>query len=502
MPELVVGPLLRYADETSATVWVETSEPGTVRVLDRAAETFSAHGHHYALVEIDGLAPGARLPYTVSLNGETVWPLTADGPPSMIRTIDPAKPYRVVFGSCRAAEAPTVGSDVLRIYADRLAAKPEEEWPDTLLMLGDQVYADEVDDFEGYAELYRAAWTEPLVRWLLSTIPTAMILDDHDLCDDWNTSQAWRDAMQSRPGWQDKVKAGLGSYWIYQHLGNLAKPDAVLTGIREGGGAYLDEFAVRADQEPTSYSWSYSRDIGGTRLIVLDSRCSRALEPGRRAILDEVEWAWFESQAVGGMEHLLIATSLPVFLPYGVHYGEAWNEAVCAGVWGKRWARFGERIRQAVDLEHWAAFRSSFVAMSRIVREIALGRRGTPPSSVLFLSGDVHFSYVARLKLPGRVAQIVCSPMRNPLPNALKWINRVAAVIGSGWLTRGLAKSAKVSSAPVRWRIEDDLNFTNSLGRLELSGDSATLRWFPDRPANPNKSLSRYRRKPIVVGPE
>ena len=86
-------------------------------------------------------------------------------------------------------------------------------------MLGDQVYADdpseqiverlherheqqgrdvdnEVDgeilDFEEYTWLYEEAWMEPSVRWLLSTVPTAMLLDDHDLRDDWNTSMSWR----------------------------------------------------------------------------------------------------------------------------------------------------------------------------------------------------------------------------------------------------------------------------------------------------------------------
>ncbi|MGW1633884.1 hypothetical protein, partial [Streptomyces anthocyanicus] len=29
------------------------------------------------------------------------------------------------------------------------------------------------------------------VRWLLSTVPSCMIFDDHDVIDDWNTSAAW-----------------------------------------------------------------------------------------------------------------------------------------------------------------------------------------------------------------------------------------------------------------------------------------------------------------------
>ena len=53
---LVLGPLVRYVDETSASLWVETRDAGrvTVRVEGRSwhARTFRVHGHHYALVVV------------------------------------------------------------------------------------------------------------------------------------------------------------------------------------------------------------------------------------------------------------------------------------------------------------------------------------------------------------------------------------------------------------------------------------------------------------------
>jgi hypothetical protein len=60
---LVLGPMLRYVDETSATVWVRTADAVTVTV-ERAgrvwsARTFAVHGAHYALVVLDGLTPGS-----------------------------------------------------------------------------------------------------------------------------------------------------------------------------------------------------------------------------------------------------------------------------------------------------------------------------------------------------------------------------------------------------------------------------------------------------------
>ena len=107
------------------------------------------------------------------------------------------------------------------------AKAADDELPHLLLLLGDQVYADEltdetkravaarrditsgpgaqVADFEEYTWLYQESWQDPEVRWLLSTVPSAMIFDDHDVHDDWNTILAGRDiddaptAMVSTP---------------------------------------------------------------------------------------------------------------------------------------------------------------------------------------------------------------------------------------------------------------------------------------------------------------
>lgn len=55
MAELLLGPLLRYAGETEALVWVETDSPCSVEVLDCRARTFEVEGHHYAIVHCAGL---------------------------------------------------------------------------------------------------------------------------------------------------------------------------------------------------------------------------------------------------------------------------------------------------------------------------------------------------------------------------------------------------------------------------------------------------------------
>jgi hypothetical protein len=113
----------------------------------------------------------------------------------------PGPPVRLAFGSCRATlphDPPYTLSkdrddrgrevDALLALVARLRTQPPREWPDALLLLGDQIYADQVSpeterlinerrgrddasahdpsqgdvaDFEEYTWLYREAWSDP-----------------------------------------------------------------------------------------------------------------------------------------------------------------------------------------------------------------------------------------------------------------------------------------------------------------------------------------------------
>lgn len=520
-PELVLGPLLRYAGEDAATVWVETDAPCEVEVLGRRARTFHVAGHHYALVAIEGLAPGETHEYTVTLDGEQRWPLPGM-PASRIRTLDPEKRLSVAFGSCRVA-APHegrwvlertedrlgLGVDALAALAHRMRDQQPPEWPSLLLLLGDQVYADNVApetrefirsrrsmqeppgesvaDFEEYAHLYREAWSEPLIRWLLSTVPSAMIFDDHEVIDDWNTSEAWKREMAAQPWWPERITGAFMSYWLYQHLGNLSpqelRADRLFTQVHavEDAAPLLREFALEADRTTAGSRWSYSRQLGRSRLIVIDSRAGRLMHGDRREMVDDAEWRWIDEQLHGDLDHLLLATSLPFLLPRSIHELEAWDEALCAGAWGNAAARFGEWLRRAIDLEHWAAFRSSFERFCRSLREVAAGRRGRPPASIVFLSGDVHYAYLAEAEFPGepsetRLYQAVCSPLRHCLDPPLELANRIAFRRPLDWGGALVARAARVPKPPISWRMKHGPFFENEVATLELYGREARLR--------------------------
>ncbi|MEU4603696.1 alkaline phosphatase D family protein [Kribbella sp. NPDC023972] len=518
--ELRLGPLLRYVDETRATVWVETSTPGEVEILGHRARTWSVHGHHYALVRIEGLTPDSETPYEVRLDGSKVWP-PEDEPygPSLIRTPRGDGTFRLTFGSCRRS-APfdakgykEFGPDALVALAERMAAGIDEP-PDAILLLGDQVYADdpsdavleklrsahggrqgsevadEIGNFEEYTWLYDDAWTTPAVRWLFSTVPLCMLLDDHDLRDDWNTSLTWRRWVTSQPWWRDRVVGAYASYWVYQHLGNLSPEQldqdptyrAMLAIEKDDERtAYLDSFAWTADEDPASTRWSFVRDFGdatgGVRLVAIDSRCSRQLEPGERAMVDAYEWEWVRHRTVEAsrpIHHLLLASTLPFLLAPGLHHLEGWDEAISSGAWGPRGARIGEKIRQGMDLEHWASFRKSFDDVTGLLAEVAGGE--DPPESILMLSGDVHCSYLAEARLlavdhPGTaIRQLTMSPFRNPVPRHIQWANHL---LDKRWMTNllhRLARSAGVPDVAADWRITHGPWFGNGAMTLTLSG--------------------------------
>ena len=128
-----------------------------------------------------------------------------DVPFPAIHTREGERQARLVFGSCRVGapewtpytHAPSehpkgLGVDALWAYSRRLQTGAAA-WPDGLLLIGDQVYADdvppetaafirarrdidappgeEIADFEEYTRLYRESWSDPDIRWLLSTVP-------------------------------------------------------------------------------------------------------------------------------------------------------------------------------------------------------------------------------------------------------------------------------------------------------------------------------------------
>jgi PhoD-like phosphatase len=513
--------LLRFVSETQATIWLEVDSPCEVNALGSSALTFHVEGHHYAFVVVDALEPGTTYEYEVTLDGRRVWPEEgSEWPAPCLRTLAGDEDVTIVFGSCRVAvphEPPWTltkdqdkehGREIDALYAlaYRLRKLPREDWPDLLLMIGDQVYVDEdapetrkfirsrrdttrapyeeVADFEEYTHLYRETWSHEAIRWLLSTVPTAMLFDDHDTHDDWNISESWVRDMDRQPWWKPRIEGALVSYWIYQQLGNLSPAEIERRGLlkrvceADDAGPLLRHEALHADRSKGGSMWSYTRDVGRTRLVMFDSREGRVFHP-QRQMTDDHEWAWVEEHVTGGFDHLLLVDTLPMLMSPAFHYAEAWNEAVCAGAWGKRFARLGEKLRRGFDMEHWAAFQFSFHRLERLLRAVASGERGEAPATIVMLGGDIHHAYLAGAKIPGarsKVWQAVCSPFRNPLDRHERVVARMAASKPAEAAARWIAQRAGVKRPSISWELVQKPTFDNQFATIELNGRSAKMK--------------------------
>jgi hypothetical protein len=492
-------------------------------VLGARAETFAVEGHNFGLVPIEGLEPGGRYPYEVELDGERRWPLPDSKlPPSVIRTIAPGQPIDIAFGSCRVA-APCVPPytltqddsedgfefDALHVLATEMVRGSEQDWPELLMLAGDQVYVDEGApetrefirsrrgtaqppqdgpvDFEEYSRLYRESWSEPMVRWLLSTVSTSMLWDDHDIHDDWNISRSWNEEMREHDWWHRRLIAGTMSYWTYQFAGNLSPRELdendTYRRIAEGEDPteVLREFAQGTSSTEQGTRWSFCRDIGGTRIIALENRAGRVLRDDRRSIFDDDEWDWIVRHATGDFDHLVLAMSDPYLLAPAMHHLEAWNEVVCDGVWGGAAARASEKLRRAVDFDHWVLSRCHSSGCGGC-EEVGSGRRGKAPATVILLAGDVHHAYLADVAfrrdagVRSAVYQAVCSPFRNPLSSHEKRAVELAISRPAEAFARSLARAAGAPDPGLRWRLCEGPYFDNQVATLTVRDRGASLR--------------------------
>jgi hypothetical protein len=518
VPEVRVGPLLRHVGKTDATIWVETDQPCEVEVLGSSADTFEVEGHHFAVVCVQDLDPEAEHSYDVRLDGTRAWPpADYEFPWPRIRLMPCNGTLRLLFGSCRAS-APHhppytfqrwwhpkgKGIDVLRTYGMRMLRQPSALWPDALLMMGDQLYADQVndtikelvadrkvhadgpvevlEDFEEYCIGYWDAWTDPIVRWMLSTIPTAMIFDDHEINDKWNTSKAWLDEKRQTDWYETRITGGLMAYWIYQHLGNLSPAELAkdetfqqITESRQGSNA-VRQLAKDAESGRGTSRFSMCRELGPARLIVADSRTGRQLQQGQRLIMSDAEWEWINSQINGEYEYLLFASSLPFLLPYGMHHIEAWSEAVTDGAWGSRLCRLGEKVRIGANLDHWACFQRSFRLLEDLVIDVATAKRGHSPKSIVMFGGDVHHCWVSEVQLPDdaprtatKIWQVVCSGLRKELSAHERIVLRLGHTRLAELIGRTLIHTTRVGMPRLRWRPVTMPHFRNQVGTLEIA---------------------------------
>ncbi len=168
MPQLIVGPLVRAVTLDSVTIWTEwthpcevtlhitvSEQPGTQTLapLTARSSTVTIGDHHYALLQLGGLQASTWYDYHIaSRTGEEEQDSipAASALKQCFRTLDPPESgnvLRLAYGSCRKPSASE--PDALNAFGTWLIASFDERetaWPHLLLLIGDQIYA---DDFTG-----------------------------------------------------------------------------------------------------------------------------------------------------------------------------------------------------------------------------------------------------------------------------------------------------------------------------------------------------------------
>lgn len=254
-------------------------------------------------------------------------------------------------------------------------ATDDEDPPRFVLMVGDQIYADlfnrlvpfgRADTYQEFRDRYLAAFGSPNIRRLMRTLPTYMILDDHEIEDNWSQDRLRRSARTQL--FTIAIDAYLSYQWSH--------------GPRTWGRRLYYRF-----------------DCGGFPFFVLDTRTQRFLEgkPGDLAA----------NHLLGRPSH---ATAPPGQLKRLLSWlreqqrkrGDAPKFVVSSGVFVP--SPMSARTEMAADnpealekSDGWPGFPNTRAA---ILREIVESR----VQNVVFLSGDIHCANLAEIRFAGTVA--------------------------------------------------------------------------------------------------
>lgn len=281
-----------------------------------------------------------------------------------------------------------------------------------------------------------AAWlaARVAVRRVLANCVTYMVFDDHELSDDWNIARRWEDGVRNTEDGRRIVANGLAAFWAFQAWGNTPgrwSPRLVAAITDHLGTAHTKRAHRRADR--------YDRRLWNVRgwgfavpshppAFVLDTRTQRAYhgDVGAPMLMDRygLDWlamAWADLlEALPGHEDapegVIIVSATPV---YGFEPLETIQRLASFFDVLNRWFRV-IGAPAALDFESWVANEQGFGALMRTLLERMQVKR------VLFLSGDVHYSFANQARFRARLtrngtsrhrvlhaAQATASPLHN-----------------------------------------------------------------------------------------
>lgn len=287
-----------------------------------------------------------------------------------LRTRSTAKHARAyIVGSCRYLRM-TAGIASLPQLGDRIFASINQliegaQPPiSATLMTGDQIYVDDMNlfapdrEYKDILSKYRAAFSQPNIKRLMSSTSTYMILDDHEIEDNWPANASKSDSALYRNA--------MAAYELYQASHSPVHP---LTTNGQINRAVLEHY------------W-YQFSDGDIEWFVTDSRTRRNLSPDDRRILDEAQEHALLKWLINSPARVKFVVTSVMFYP--------------------------DRKRLGDDA--WKAFPEQRLRILETIRTRRI-------KNVVFVSGDVHGSLTARLTHSEdpdfEVHTVVSSPLCN-----------------------------------------------------------------------------------------
>lgn len=275
----------------------------------------------------------------------------------------------------------------------------------------------------------------PSVRKVLASVPTMMILDDHEVTDDWNREHTSVKKIYESPIGRRVSFNAMVAYALFQHWGNkpvafdaAGSPEAALLSAvtwTPGSAASPESSATRAvvgipDAPPPAPPPSSAlRDLGEPGIIRYDWTLGpQDGWPLRLVALDERTAREFHNpdQPAGRISLAGLALQLPVpppGPPAQVTVIVAPAPIIGTALWEtliQPAANLFPGGASFVDFESWSAATANF--------EDLLARLAAY-APVVVLSGDVHYGFSGALTYrsaggdPAHIAQFTCSAAKN-----------------------------------------------------------------------------------------
>ena len=193
-------------------------------------------------------------------------------------------------------------------------------------------------------------------------------------------------------------------------------------------------------------------------------------------MVDDEEWEWvIDACRAPTSITCSIGTSLPVFVPVGLHDLQVWSERDLR----RRVGPPGPQVRRVAPRQGrhggLGGVRPLVRRLRRLLGDIGSASDGrTRPATISVLSGDIHFSFAAEIQFPAsgrrsasRVHQLVSSPIRNALDAARRARRCVSARRGSPRSSAASCAASAVGERPqMSWQIDVGPVFANCLGQI------------------------------------